>query len=219
MNEIYKKCSDQWNEIFSKDTINIPENPITGNQIFDGGLKWLTTGTESVLDFGCGSGTILFLCGLYGTKNHIGIDLSETGIEHAILRSKKMTTGTYTFYHGGIDKIQDIENDSVDAIILSNIIDNLYPVDAKKVLEEVHRILKSHGKVFIKLNPYITEEQMKEWNIKVVDGNLLDDGLYLWNNTKEEWEYLIGSYFHIEQYQEIYYEQYEQTNRLFLATK
>ena len=39
----------------------------------------------------------------------------------------------------------------------------------------------------MKLNPYITDEQIEEYGIKKIGDNLLDDGMILWNNTNEMW--------------------------------
>ncbi len=44
----------------------------------------------------------------------------------------------------------------------------------------------------------------------------LDDGLFLWNQTTEEWTKLLKSYFSIVKYKDIYYPEHEQYNRLFL---
>lgn len=96
------------------------------------------------------------------------------------------------------------------------IIDNLIPADAIKVLQELKRILKPQGKILIKVNPLLTEDQIKEWNIKVIEGNFLDDGLFLWNQTTEEWQSLFENYFNIQSYKDIYYPEHDQYNRLFL---
>ncbi|MFL0253319.1 hypothetical protein ACJDT4_23205 [Clostridium neuense] len=55
--------------------------------------------------------------------------------------------------------------------------------------------------------------------MKVIKGNLLDDGLILLNNTTEEWTKLFKRKFEIEHYEEIYYPQYEQYNRMFWIVK
>lgn len=90
--------------------------------------------------------------------------------------------------------------------------------DAVKVLAEIKRILRTGGKILLKLNPYLTYEKIKEWNIKIIDidKNMLDDGLYLWNQTAEEWRGLLENYFSVVEYKEIYYPEYDQYNRLFL---
>ena len=78
---------------------------------------------------------------------------------------------------------------------------------------------KRNGKLLVKLNPYITDRQKEEYGIKTVSGNLLDDGLLLWNNTNDEWENILSSRFSMIRYTEIYYEEYEQSNRMYLLTK
>ncbi len=219
MNEKYIRCIRQWDEIFEKSGLEIPKSKETGNAAFDDAIVWLTEHAETVLDFGCGNGMILFLCSMHGTKNHIGIDLSEKGIENAKLRSEKMKSGKYRFIAGGMEALKETGNESVDSVVLSNIVDNLYPQDAKTLLGEVKRILKTNGRVFIKLNPFLTKEKIEEYHVKTIESNLLDDGLILWNNTTQEWRAFIGSYFEIAQYIEIEYPEHQMINRLFLAVK
>jgi len=219
MNNKYDKCVNEWNNIFSKEIPNVPTKSTSGNETLDKGIRWICNGTEKILDFGCGNGTMLFLCAINGTKLNIGIDLSEKAIEVAEKRAEQMTQGEFDFSQGGIDKLKNIDDSEVDAVILSNIIDNLYPDDAEVLMNEVERVLKENGKVLVKVNPYVTTEQISEWNIKVVKDNLLDDGLILWNNTTDEWIKFFERKFDIIQYEEIYYPEYEQYNRMFWLVK
>lgn len=219
MNSKYDKCVNEWNNIFSKEIPNVPTKSTSGNKTLDKGITWICNGTKKILDFGCGNGTMLFLCAINGTKLNIGIDLSEKAIEVAEKRAEQMTQGEFDFSQGGIDKLKNIDDSEVDAVILSNIIDNLYPDDAEVLMNEVERVLKENGKVLVKVNPYVTTEQISEWNIKVIKDNLLDDGLILWNNTKDEWIKFFERKFDIRQYEEIYYPEYEQYNRMFWLVK
>ena len=50
----------------------------------------------------------------------------------------------------------------------------------------------------------------------MIDGNLLDDGMVLWNQTTEEWDAFLGARFRIAHFEEIYYEEHEQYNRMYL---
>lgn len=221
MNKKYDHCIEKWNAIFAKEQPGAPLKAAgTGNEVFDQGLQWLCSGSKSVLDFGCGSGTLLFKCALQGTQEHIGIDLSKQGIENAQKRqTQEKPDGSFRFICGGIEKMKDISSNSIDAVILSNIIDNLYPEDAVTLLSEVHRVLRVNGKALVKLNPYITDEQIKEWGIKIIKDNLLDDGFILWNNTTAQWAEFLTENLKLHKYQEIYYPEYEQTNRMFLLKK
>lgn len=75
------------------------------------------------------------------------------------------------------------------------------------------------GRVFIKLNPFITEEDIKKYKLKKADGYLLDDGLPLWNNTNDQWSIFFEKRFKIYKYDEIIYKQYNLCNRLYLLEK
>ena len=143
----------------------------------------------------------------------------EKAIENAQIRAKQMSEGEYHFIQGSIETLESISDSSFDAIILFNIIDNLYPEDTEVLIKEVERILSSNGKLLVKLNPYITLDQIIEWDIKVIKDNLLDDGLILLNNTTEEWKNFLKIKFNLYRYNEIYYPEFEQTNRMFWLTK
>lgn len=219
MPDKYEKSIKAWNELFSNRNEEVPTKAGTGNETIDRGLNWLCKGSNRILDFGCGDGTLMFICALFGTKFHIGIDLSEKAIEKANVRKAKFHQGEFDFICGGIEEIKAIKDSSVDAVILSNILDNLYPQDANLVLQEVNRILSENGKVLVKLNPFITEEQIKEWQIKIIADDLLDDGFILHNKTTNKWEEVLSRYFSISEYHEIIFPEQKQTNRLFLLEK
>lgn len=215
----YKKCIDFWDSIFRNESIEIPVNKKIGNEILDYGIAWLCEGANTVLDFGCGNGIMLFFCALNGSKNHIGIDASKEAIINASMRSEKMIDGKYQFINGGVESLSQIEDNSVDAVILSNIVDNLFPDDSLYLLEEIKRILKSTGRILIKLNQHLTREKIEEYKISIIKDNLLDDGLILWNNTTSQWEEILSKFFIIKDFKDIYYKEYDQYNRLFLLEK
>ncbi|WP_294344043.1 hypothetical protein [uncultured Clostridium sp.] len=56
-----------------------------------------------------------------------------------------------------------------------------------------------------------------ECNIKVVNDNLLDDGLLLLNYTTEEWKRFFKEKFNIKRYEEIGYPKYGQYARMFFS--
>lgn len=172
----YKINTNYWNDVFKNVNGKKIIDKSIGHKDVDLSLDWLCEGVGTILDFGCGNGVWLYKCFLRGTKEHIGIDISEEGIRVAKEIQNMMDRGQFTFTVGVVEAIEAIPSDSVDGVLLSNIIDNLIPKDTIKVLDEVKRILKTGGKIFIKLNPYIQEEKIKEWNIKVIEGNFLDDG-------------------------------------------
>ncbi len=215
----YEKVKQKWNSIFEKEESKFPIVKETGNETIDEALEWLTEKTVSVIDFGCGTGTVLMFCKNYGTKKHIGIDLSFQAINNARKAAADVKNVEFNFINGGIGELKSIKDASCDAGILFNIVDNLYPDDADKVLLEMKRILRPEGKLLVKLNPYLTQKEIGDWGIKIIDGNLLDDGMILWNNSTEEWNCIFNRYFKIVKYDEVYYPEYDQTNRLYRLLK
>lgn len=216
--ERYKKCEAFWDEIFSKELIGLPGKS-TGNADFDHGINWACKTAETVVDFGCGNGTLLCICAMNGTKIHFGIDLSFEAVKNARKRAEEMPCGEFVFMQGDVLKLMCVGSRFADTVILSNIIDNLYPDDAEDLLNEAHRILKPGGKLLVKLNPFITEKQIEEWGIRRIKANLLDDGLILLNNTTEQWKSFFERLFLVEEYHEIYFPEHDQINRMFMLLK
>ncbi|WP_066719254.1 class I SAM-dependent methyltransferase [Clostridium sp. Marseille-P299] len=217
--DVYKHIKIFWDSIFKNESEGSIVLKDFENNALNKATDFLCENTESVLDFGCGNGSWLFKCSKRGTKYHVGIDLSKEGIAIANKLKAQVTDAQFKFYQGGVSKLEKIKDSSMDAAILSNILDNLVPEDANQLIYQVHRILKPNGKVIIKLNSYLTQEQISEWNIGVIEGNLLDDGLYLWNLTTEEWRNLFSHYFKEVYYEDVYYKEHDQYNRLFCMVK
>ncbi len=215
----YRHCIAQWDDIFSEISTKIPSGPSSGNASLDKGIAWVSEATDSILDFGCGHGTMLFLCARNGTKHHMGIDLSKIAIQKARERAKQMPVGEYCFTQGSIKQLEQIEDASVDAVILSNILDNLYPEDMQALLKETKRVLRDKGKLLVKLNPWLTQEQIRQWEINVIHGDLLDDGMLLLNYATEVWEQIFKADFNIAAYTEVKFPEHEQINRMFCLTK
>lgn len=218
-NSRYDRCIRQFDEIFAAEAANVPSVASTGNAALDEALDWLTEGAQSALDFGCGNGIALFLCALRGTRRHLGIDLSRKGIESALLRAEKMPCGEYAFAVGGVETLEKIADRSFDSMLMMNILDNLYPDDAQALLRHAARVLKPGGRALIKLNPYRTEKQIREWNLRVIEGNLFDDGMLLWNNTDDAWRRIIGETLRVVEKREVYFPEYQLQERMFLAIR
>ena len=193
----YDKIIEYWDKVFRETKKSPIKTASVGPNDLDKALDWLCQNSSSILDFGCGNGVMLFKCCLRGTNNHRGIDISEEGIKVAKEIQRLSEKEGFAFSVGGVEELETIADEAFDGVVLSNIIDNLIPQDAIKVLTEVKRILKIDGKVLVKLNPFLTDNQINEWNIKIIENNFLDDGLYLWNQSTEEWIRLLENYFRI----------------------
>ncbi|WP_455714700.1 class I SAM-dependent methyltransferase [Anaerosporobacter sp.] len=221
MNNQYEKAIEAENNIYRErqKQLSVPNSVSTGWEQLDKALDWLCDGTDCILDFGCGIGSLLFFCAKRGTKNHFGIDFAVEGIKCAKLRSDLMDTGEYRFYVGSLEQLQKFEDNCMDAIILSNVIDNMYPVDGRAILKECKRILKTNGKLMIKLNPYLTNEQLQKMTYKELEQDVYDDGFILWNRKTTDWEKELCILFTILDKYEFYIPELEQVNRIFLLSK
>ncbi|MEL7604307.1 MAG: class I SAM-dependent methyltransferase, partial [Bacillota bacterium] len=123
MDNIAEKTHKALDETLAPEQALVPLSRDTGIPAVDESLDWLCRGSRSVIDFGCGSGAMLFLCALRGTKNHFGIDPSPAVIRLARENAVQMKRGRYRFIEGGFERLGDIKDASADAAILCNIVD------------------------------------------------------------------------------------------------
>ena len=97
-----KFWDERFGESLSTNKRYDPQKPKSIIEIEEG-LKWLIKEADSIIDFGCGTGTLLFRSLFLGTKKAIGIDISPTAIELANQTSQvnKMNNKT-DFKVGGV---------------------------------------------------------------------------------------------------------------------
>lgn len=176
-------------------------------------LNWLCQDVESILDFGCGNGSLLASCAARGVTGLLGIDLSAEAVRCA----GNLDIPHCKIWQGSLERLADLPAHSVQGVILSNILDNLRPEDAEEALQQTRRLLTPQGKALVKLNQHLSPEQIRQWNVTVLEGDLLDDGLLLWNRTTEQWQQLLCKYFQHQRLVDVYFEAYDQHNRMFLC--
>ena len=150
-----------------------------------------------------------------GVERLVGIDLSREAV--ALARWAGEDLPQCQFLWGSVEKLMELPDTSFDGIVLSNILDNLKPTDSRAVLQETIRLLQPEGKVLIKLNPYLTREQIEAWGVRTIEGDLLDDGLLLWNRTTEAWQEELQRDFRTVRFEDVYFSEYDQHNRMFLC--
>lgn len=219
MADFYAPYIAKENEIFSAlDDSAIPKGWNGDMDLLNSALDWLCAGAHDVLDFGCGTGSLLAACGARGVSGKLlGIDLAEQAVKLA--RKKTANFPNCQFLHGSVELLRALPEQSIDGMILSNILDNLRPEEAETVLFEAVRLLRVDGRLWIKLNGHLPEEQIARYSIQRLDGDLLDDGLLLWNRETEKWETDLRAHFETAAYQSLYLPDYEQYNRMFFCEK
>lgn len=218
----YETTIEFWDERFgerlSTDKRYDPSKPIPMIELEEG-LKWLIKGSDSIIDFGCGSGNVLLRSLFLGTKKAVGIDISPKAIELANQTSKvnKMDNKT-DFKAGGIELLQKIEDGSIDAGVSFNTIDNILPDDAIFVLKEMNRILKKSSKMLIKLNDVIPKKVFDEddyYQLVSEDFYKEKSGLFFWNLSDTKFEEIISPYFEIVKYVNVPFPKTDYKNRLY----
>jgi SAM-dependent methyltransferase len=140
--EISKSIGYLKNEIDAAPEANLRlgcGNPIALSNIREGDI---------VLDLGSGAGFDAFLAVEKVGKNGkvIGVDMTEDMVTKAEANAEKYQYTNVEFRLGDIEQLP-ISDNSVD-VIISNCVINLSP-NKKKVFQEVYRVLKNTGKLYI----------------------------------------------------------------------
>jgi len=214
----YEETQQFWNHIFADEEKEFDiREPIRIDEIEES-LKWLSEESESIIDYGCGNGSLLLRCSYLVDAESVGIDISEEAVKSSRNRAKQNGVDKRSkFIFGGVEELSQFEDDRFDAAILSNVLDNMLPDDAERLLSEFNRILKRDGKIVIKLNDYIEPEKLTEWGSKEISEGFYkeDTGLYFWNLTDDEVEELLSEHFKIENRIDVEFKEHDQINRLY----
>lgn len=219
----YDRETGLWNEIYSEcRPVDLRGVPLKVEPGFDGVLREFGEKTSRVLDFGCGTGDLIFqYIQNFPDKKGVGIDEAEAGIAFAKETAELSQYRRLHFFTGSSEMLGDFEDGEFDGIILSNVLDVMPEQVDEKVLQRLKRVLSPGGYWFIKLNPYYTEQELKDFDYKKENAHLYEeDGiLRLHQETTGHWKKLLENYGTIERYMEFQYPWQKGLNRLFLLKK
>ncbi|WP_027633716.1 class I SAM-dependent methyltransferase [Clostridium hydrogeniformans] len=222
----YKTTKVYWRNIFRNYEIYDPFEEIkvdtVPERILEEVIDSMILGEGQVLDFGCGTGRLGFRALCKGGKEITFIDICEEAIK--LVRNVALDNGILNKCNivlGGVEKLKELKKESFDGIILSNVIDNITPLDREELINEATRLLKPRGRLFIKLNSYICSEKRTQWEFKKLDEDFYEEksGLYFWNVTKDKSDNFFKKRFKILRYEEVYYKEYDQYNRVYILEK
>lgn len=219
----YDSSTTLWNHVYEECKLtDLTGETLTVEPTFDACLKMFAERSQHVLDFGCGTGDILFQCADFGYLSYgLGLDRSEVGITYATQMANLNHYHNLDFVIGGTPYLSQIDDEAFDGIILSNVIDVIPKEDADQIMFHVRRILKKDGLVFLKLNPYVSNDQLDDYELTHLRDNLfVQDGiLRLRRLTTSQWHKEFEHDFMIERYLEFPYPWQDGMNRLFLLQK
>ena len=182
-------------------------------------LKLFAQKTTNVLDFGCGTGDISFQYLQYQpTHKVLGIDASKTGIEFATETARLSDYKTATFLEGTDHTVKQLEENSFDGVILSNVLDVMPKDVSKEVVEDLERVLKPGGYWFIKMNPYYSKEELESFGYENMGNNIYEENhvMRLRQATTNYWKERFTRFGKEIIYLEFEYPWQEGMNRLFV---
>lgn len=218
----YDKTKEYWNDVFRISPTFDPRAPLPPQEIEDA-LKWLSEYSPSVIDFGCGNGKALLRTLVMGARKTVGIDISASAISKAEDVAKSFgLQHRCIFKCGSVPELSQFAPGSFDSGILFNIIDNLMPDDALKVLEEFHRLTRAGGKVLLKLNDFVEPTKLVgEFKSEPSLDKLYRDrtGLLFWDLSDEDVSRLVSPFFGVERFEKIPLATPNRFNRLYFMRK
>jgi len=217
----YADTQAYWDDVFDITNSREPRAQI-GIEEIDKAIDWLAQTNGRILDFGCGNGSLLFAVLLSGASHGVGIDISSNAIALAKEVAQQADLSEQVdFFADGIEKLADFEAHSFDGVMLSNILDNLYPGDAQSLSQSVDRLLKPGARLVVKLNPLLEKDFFEDNDdYTLVSENFYKEssGLFLYNLSDNMLFSMLDT-FRLEEQVEVYFEQHDLTNRLFTFVK
>ena len=99
---------------------------------------------QNIIDFGCGEGTMVTNLIHAGAKKVYALDPNEY-----LLKVCKEKNSLSNCIIGGVEKLKDFENNSIDLIIAANVIGYLTDQEEKLFYEEAQRIVKKDGNIVL----------------------------------------------------------------------
>lgn len=106
---------------------------------------------KDVLDIGCGAGGKSLYYLSQGAKSVTGIDVVEEYAQESEVLANELGLEGFKFVCGDAAKTEFADN-SFDTIIMNDAMEHV--ADPKAVLNEIYRILKPKGKLYVNFPPY-----------------------------------------------------------------
>ncbi len=219
----YESSTKLWDTVYMDCKLeNITGEILKVEPTFDACLELFAKHSKNVLDFGCGTGDILFQCADFGYLTYgLGVDRSEVGITYAKQMANLNHYRKLDFVIGDETYISQMDDELFDGIIISNVLDVIPKEKADLIMFQLKRILKKSGLLFVKINPYVSNQELSYHDLTHLKDNLFvkDGVLRLRRLGTRHWQKEFERDFIIERYLEFPYPWQEGMNRLFLLQK
>ncbi len=219
----YNRGKDMWNDIYAESKpVDLRHTVLSVEPLFDTCLMMFAEKTNSVLDFGCGTGDILFQYAQYKRKSKgVGIDSAEKGIAFAKATTRLSGYRNLHFFEGDENFLDTFEPGRFDGIILSNVLDVMPESIGYDTALKLNRVLKDGGYWFIKLNPFYSAEELKGMEYEEMGPHMYGENgiLRLKQEPTPYWMEIFNKIGQVERYVEFPYEWQSGMNRIFMIKK
>lgn len=183
---------DFWNQAYKElKPMTLEKSDFSVEDDFAEALKYLGDNALEVLEIGVGSGRGIFACQALGTKvKHLtGIDPSPHVVEFLRGTCDLSNINNVTVLQEDHLYLESLPTDSVDGIIVSNVLDVLEEDISKYIINQINRILKPGGNFVLKINFYLTKEIIERTKAEEIRPNVytINGVIRSVNRTTEEW--------------------------------
>lgn len=159
-----KKLDDKWNKIYRNPSEYTYYEILKSHENLEGIIRYFKLkSVKKILDLGCGMGRNFFPLVKAGFEVY-GIDSAKNGVDY-ILSDKKIKFFTNQVVVG---KFQNLpyENNFFDAVISVQTLNHGKKADVLKGIEEVKRVLKNQGLIFVTLPGRIAKGKVRYCLVK-----------------------------------------------------
>lgn len=221
--ELYDRREEKWNEIYKESVpVDLRGRTLSVEPLFDVCLMMFAQKAKRVMDFGCGTGDILFQYAQYRKDGRgVGLDPAGKGIAFARETAKLSGLRNLHFFEEDESFLDTFDPKSFDGIILSNVLDVMPERVGYETVVRLDSLLKDGGYWFIKLNPFYSQEELKDMEYETVGPHMYGENGRLRLNQAPTpcWMEVFRHMGTLERYVEFPYEWQPGMNRLFLIRK
>lgn len=181
-----------WNQQFEKVEVKpIAMDDIVISDELDEMLEMIGNHCPNVIDFGCGCSLLMLKAAVFGNQveKGLGIDPSHHAICFSNESIKQVGFNYLNYICGDHLYLKQIDDQSIDGVICSNVLDVLPYETSKFIIHEFRRIIKTKGYLLVKINFFLTDELIQRIGMEKISQNTysINGILRGYNLSTDDW--------------------------------